>query len=692
MDVVSANGQTLVASGLKTPLSEPVREADLRSSQGDSLHIEPGNYPIGQAPMKFSLWALGGILVILGAAVLVRRPDLHVARMFAAFTGFAAAGLGVGPSSGGPAPVWALVVQSVTLVGVGAFGLPLAFSLAANMEGSSSRSFSYAFPLLGVPLIVAYMVSVLFASSLFEIVRPAVLIFVSVSLVGAVVFLAVKGFRLPRVLGRQQVRIALAGIGLGTLPFVILTLIPETVGLDSPVPAHLSVLFVGLIPAFFGYAILQHQLMGIRRLVHRGMVYGATTLALVLLIAVALALFLRLSGENVNTGVPLALLSAILVSGIVLFFPLQRGARQLVDRLIYRDVVDYQGFVKMVRAELMTSDSSQALATAVADRLAVTLDMESVLVSLGPEPAQVRLVARAGERAEWVHRTVYPHLQPYNRDPSDGDLWEFRWESDSFLVANLRVPDKYLGHLLLGPKKGGEVFVEEEKRLLAGTTPFLALALDKSLVLEELSQVNQRLMKAEEAERGRIAADLHDGPLQKALLLTRLTEDNEEEERDLARQLAFELREVCSRLRPAILDDLGLPSVLEWLLDGVSKRSPISTHLSFHAMSEEDRFFPEIEQALFRVAQEATNNVIKHSGATRLELSLSRQGETLVLQLADDGQGFELLSINRNTFGLAGMRERIIQLNGSLNIDSAPGSGTTVIARVPLDQTPSGER
>ena len=220
MDVVSANGQTLVASGLKTPLSEPVREADLRSSQGDSLHIEPGNYPIGQAPMKFSLWALGGILVILGAAVLVRRPDLHVARMFAAFTGFAAAGLGVGPSSGGPAPVWALVVQSVTLVGVGAFGLPLAFSLAANMEGSSSRSFSYAFPLLGVPLIVAYMVSVLFASSLFEIVRPAVLIFVSVSLVGAVVFLAVKGFRLPRVLGRQQVRIALAGIGLGTLPFV----------------------------------------------------------------------------------------------------------------------------------------------------------------------------------------------------------------------------------------------------------------------------------------------------------------------------------------------------------------------------------------------------------------------------------------------------------------------------------------
>jgi signal transduction histidine kinase len=107
-------------------------------------------------------------------------------------------------------------------------------------------------------------------------------------------------------------------------------------------------------------------------------------------------------------------------------------------------------------------------------------------------------------------------------------------------------------------------------------------------------------------------------------------------------------------------------------------------------MTEEDRFSPEIEQTLFRVAQEATNNVLKHSHATRLDVSLSRSDNSLVLELADNGQGFELPVSDRGAFGISGMGERVSQVSGSFNITSAPALGTTVVARVPLDGSPYG--
>ena len=81
----------------------------------------------------------------------------------------------------------------------------------------------------------------------------------------------------------------------------------------------------------------------------------------------------------------------------------------------------------------------------------------------------------------------------------------------------------------------------------------------------------------------------------------------------LARQLTSELREVCSRLRPAILDDLGLVPALDWLLEGVARQSGLSTRLELNGVDEDERFSPEVELALFRVTQEATNNAMKHS-------------------------------------------------------------------------------
>ena len=212
-----------------------------------------------------------------------------------------------------------------------------------------------------------------------------------------------------------------------------------------------------------------------------------------------------------------------------------------------------------------------------------------------------------------------------------------RWESDSFLLATLQLSGKYLGHMLLGPKRAGEVFIEEEKRLVASITPILALAIDKSQLSDDLRVLNQRLTRAQEEERARISSDLHDGPLQKAMILAGARITDPEDRDSVSHQMILELREICSRLRPAILDDLGLIPALEWLADGVSRSAGLETDLSLQDVDEEERFSAETELALFRVTQEATNNVVKYAHGTAVKVSLSKEGDSLELQVKDNG-------------------------------------------------------
>jgi signal transduction histidine kinase len=252
----------------------------------------------------------------------------------------------------------------------------------------------------------------------------------------------------------------------------------------------------------------------------------------------------------------------------------------------------------------------------------------------------------------------------------------------------LKSPGSRIGFAILGPKVDGEVFVDEEKRLALTVGPLLALAVEQNMLSGELRDLNRRLVSAQELERKRMAIDIHDGPLQKAIVLTRPDEDVVADMGTLARELVNELREVCSRLRPAILDDLGIVSALDWLVDGVSDRAEVLTGLSLHGLDEDERLDPDTELTLFRVAQESINNTLKHADATRIDVSLSREGDSLVLMVSDDGVGFSP-GIPRNGavstggVGLSGMRERAIYLSGSLEINSAPGLGTTVLMRLP---------
>jgi signal transduction histidine kinase len=159
----------------------------------------------------------------------------------------------------------------------------------------------------------------------------------------------------------------------------------------------------------------------------------------------------------------------------------------------------------------------------------------------------------------------------------------------------------------------------------------------------------------------------------------------------IARQIEADIDFLAWELRPALLDDLGLRAALNDYIERWSAHIGIAAVLHSTGL-EAWRPSPEIESNLFRIAQEALHNVSKHSGATRVEVLLDRRGREMVLIIEDDGGGFDpsAQADASRGMGLDGMNERAALLGGKLEVESAPGQGTTVFVHVPVSAAASG--
>jgi len=207
----------------------------------------------------------------------------------------------------------------------------------------------------------------------------------------------------------------------------------------------------------------------------------------------------------------------------------------------------------------------------------------------------------------------------------------------------------------------------------------------------------ERVLTAQEDERRRIARELHDqaGSSLAAMLLTcHAMRDAASlvEARTAASRLAVELTStlddlsrLARGLHPVALDELGLAPALARSVTTVAAGNGLAVELS---VDLGERRMPEaVEVALFRIAQEAVTNVIKHAHATTIDLRCGLDRDDVVLTIADDGQGFDASDADRfigeGRLGLAGLRDRAALLGGSASIESAPGRGTTVVVRIP---------
>ena len=310
-------------------------------------------------------------------------------------------------------------------------------------------------------------------------------------------------------------------------------------------------------------------------------------------------------------------------------------------------------------------------------------------------------VMETGE-AVWINTqgSNIPGLAIYRQVESVSEF-----HSQSLLAAPLMQGGRPIGVLEAAHSTPEQLTAEHLPTLVAAAN-WAAIAISNAQLHEQAQRLREEQAALE--ERARLARELHDvvtqslysmsvlaGAWRRQIESGRLEADKGHivELDELVQQALREVRLLIYELRPTELQEEGLLGALYRRLETVERRAGITSRLTVTdeqgrtspaqsdgraAMVEFYRLPPDVELGLYRIAQEALNNVMKHSGATSVNVSLRLGEETLSLEIADDGCGFAVESNQEEGFGLVGLRERAGQMGGSLHITSTPGNGTIV--------------
>jgi nitrate/nitrite-specific signal transduction histidine kinase len=287
------------------------------------------------------------------------------------------------------------------------------------------------------------------------------------------------------------------------------------------------------------------------------------------------------------------------------------------------------------------------------------------------------LNSRAVQRNEAVMVNDVMHDPDFR---GDEQLAEVRSE----LVVPLRIGDRIIGTLDV---QGAEVDTFSPEDVLV----IQSLGDQTAIAIENARHYRQARQAATMAERQRLARELHDSLIQSLYSLTLLTEGGRRlaasgrlesatgyftDLWEIARQSLKEMRLLIYELRPIALESAGLVGAIQQRLDAVEGRAGVEARL---LLDGELEFPPLVEEALYRIAQEALNNALKHAAATMLTVRLETRGGQISLQIQDNGRGFDLEEANQSGgLGMSSMRERAEQMGGELTIQTNPENGTVV--------------
>ena len=498
-------------------------------------------------------------------------------------------------------------------------------------------------------------------------------------LVGVVaIAVAVQLYRYRRVsspLQRQQTKWVVFGFAVpltvylgGTVLYLIFPALAEPqspYGAPYQLALNASICLLLLIPLSFGFAMLRSRLWEIDSIITRTLVYGLLTAIVVgvyVLVVGLLGTLLHASGN-----VLISLLATGLVA--VLFQPLRARLQRMVNRLVYGE-----------------RDEPYAVLSRLLSRLEATLAPDRVL------PTIVESVAQA-LKLPYAAITL-----------KQGDAFTpaatFGLPQDKLFTLPLVYQTETIGQLRLAPRAPGDAFTAADRRLLEDIARQAAVAVHAVRLTADLQRSRERLVTAREEERRRLRRDLHDGlgPQLASLTLKLETARNRLAHDPLADTLLSDLaqrtqatvadiRRLVYALRPPALDELGLVSALHELT--LQSSDQISTHL------EAPTCLPElpaaVEVAVYRIAQEALTNVVRHAQARHctVRLTLDEPSGWLALSIQDDGCG---LSSSRGVgVGLISMRERAEELGGTCMIQPVERGETCVLARLPYMRSETGD-
>ena len=456
---------------------------------------------------------------------------------------------------------------------------------------------------------------------------------------------------------RQQLKwlayamaVVLLAFGLGWVP------------VTTPLAEVLLLGAITCIPVAMGIAILRHRLFDIDLLINRTLVYTLLTAVLGgTYLGVVAAARLLLQGRA-TAGVSVAATALV----AVLFAPLRSWLQGRADRLLYGDRHD-----------------PQAALSRLGRRLEATMEPEAVLPSLVETVAESLRLPYVGVRVDTGQDTA----------GSTVDHGRLLGEP---LCLPLVYQGQPVGELVLGPRTPGEGFSAADRRVLAELAAQAGVAVHAIRLTAELQQSRAHLVAAREEERRRLRRDLHDGlgPTLAGIVLGLETAGNlldgqasAAQTRALLERLRDEtqgaiagIRRLVYGLRPPALDDLGLVAALQTQAATLGQGNNTMV-ISVEADGDLSVLPAAVEVAAYRIVLEAVTNATRHAHAKHCRVWL-RYNATLQIQVRDDGMG--LRPGWHAGVGLTSMRERAVELGGTLWVEPAAGGGTVVTASLPV--------
>jgi len=433
-------------------------------------------------------------------------------------------------------------------------------------------------------------------------------------------------------------------IAFGLWPFVLgaLDVLPSL--FHGPL-AGLFFLPILMLPVSIVIAVDEPDWIDVDFVVNKTFVYGVLTF-LILLLYVAFAAFSGIVAES-RLSVEVAIIVTVAVA--IAFQPARRWLQRKADRWVFGDRPTSYEAVRDFTSSLGGTDDPTELLGLMADLI-------------------VRAVG-----ARWVCIDLTDGATAREGSP----------EGDAVLEVPMNFADEQYGSIRCGAKTDGR-FSDEDQRLIHTLAAQGALAISNS-------QLAGRLVDAQEAERRRIERNIHDGAQQELVALVarlgmarhQLQEgelhpaDVDELRREATRILA-ELRELAQGIHPSVLSDGGL---LEAVEDRCG-RLPIEVRLDAPESLRNQRFSDNIEGAAYFFITESLTNVLKHSDATSARVGIERTNGVLSMRVSDNGCGFD--AGHTAEHGLAGLRDRVAALGGTMTVATATGSGTTLSATFPV--------
>ena len=620
-------------------------------------------------------------LVAGGVVLLLRRPGHPIGELLVA-TGMAALVLpaiievltvGAFERSGAEAWTWAAVWSGQT---VGNAGVVLATALVMLLPDGRFRYRRERRYLAGVSIVIVFPTLVALSNEFIvtsEISFPGLggirsPLFIrafepygsimvtlnalsSLVVLGAIAFLFAR-YRAASDREQKQIRWVLLAGSVAALLGLAPPILGELRVIPRPGPSEttltvLSTLSIVLLPASIVVAVMEPPWIDVDIVIRRSVVYGALSLVILLVyIAVAASVGMA-AGAQLGLSIELAVVLSVVTA--ILFQPAQRRLQALADRWVFG--------VRPTKYEAVTD-------------FGVTIEQST-------EPAELlpRLVEtiRRAIRLTWVTVSLDDGSQAIAGSVG----------GEPVLRVPLGVGGEQFGEIVCGPKTEGRLGDDEIQlvRTLAGQ---LALAVRNA-------RLAGRIVNAAESERRRIERNIHDGAQQELVALVAklamarsaaaqggLSPDVIDDLRLEAQQILSELRELAQGIHPSVLSDGG---ILEAVEDRCA-RLPLEVTIEASEGMRARRFGDDIEGAAYFFVTESLANVLKHAEANRATISLTHDDGLLLLGVADDGRGFDPRTASEG--GLAGLRDRIRALGGTVTIASRPDQGTRITASLPV--------